>query len=307
VLVYHRVQKAEGHAFDKDVIEATPDEFDEQVGMLKRRHTVVDGEELAALVEKPGTLRGFPVAITFDDGYRDNYTNAFPILRSHGVRATFFLPTDLIGTRRLPWWDQVASAVRRSTRRELRFVYPAAAVIAREGALLEQAIRAVLRLYTRDPTVDIERYLAEVERACDVTLEPESAEPQFMSWDEAREMERGGMAIGSHTHTHRILANLGPGDQRAECVDSMARLRERGLSPAGLAYPVGGLASFTKETVEVARAAGYRYAVSNYGGINVPAETDAFDVRRLGMEKGTPLAELRLRLALSGLGGRAAW
>src|ERR1043166_4490896 len=54
------------------------------------------------------------VLLTFDDGYLDNYTLAFPVLRSHGVQAVFFLPTAFIGTAHLPLWDVIGYVVRQT-------------------------------------------------------------------------------------------------------------------------------------------------------------------------------------------------
>src|SRR5690606_39209820 len=115
VLAYHRILSPHGHPYDRALIEATPEQFDDQMAMLRKRYAVLDPGELAELIRHPSKIRSFCVALTFDDGYLDNYTVAFPILKSHGLRATFFLPTSYVGTRHLPWWDRVAHVVHRST------------------------------------------------------------------------------------------------------------------------------------------------------------------------------------------------
>jgi peptidoglycan/xylan/chitin deacetylase (PgdA/CDA1 family) len=60
-------------------------------------------------------LRDTRVLLTFDDGCRDNYDLAFPILRSHGVQGVFFLPTAFIGTDAIAWWDEIANLIQRAT------------------------------------------------------------------------------------------------------------------------------------------------------------------------------------------------
>ncbi|MGH7437651.1 MAG: polysaccharide deacetylase family protein [Polyangiaceae bacterium] len=307
VLVYHRVMPHEQHPYDRALIEATPEQFDEQMAMLKKRHAVADPEELLSLVENPKSVRSLRVAITFDDGYRDNYRFAFPILKSHGLAAAFYLPTQYIGTRTLPWWDQVANAIRRCTKDEIDLRYPKAFKVRVNRDDPEVAIQSVLRAYGRDPSAVLARFLEEVERACELELVEESEEPQFMSWDEAAEMNRAGMAIESHTRSHQVLANLTSEEQRGECFESRALLRARGLSAISLAYPVGHKTAFTPETVALAREAGYRYAVSNYGGINLPETMNRFDVRRLGMDAAVSATQLRLRFALTGLARQAPW
>ncbi|MBX3210616.1 MAG: polysaccharide deacetylase family protein [Labilithrix sp.] len=308
VLIYHRISKPEGHRYDTGVIEATPEQFDEQMGMLKKRHAVLDPDELTDVIVNPRKLRHLRVAVTFDDAYRDNYDHAFPILASHGLRATFFAPTHYLGTRYIPWWDQIAWAVRSAGKPELRLTYPTELTVRVDQRDPEPAIRAVIRAYTRGgPELDLARYLAAVEEACELRLPAEVNDRQFMSWEEAREMERGGMAIGSHTHSHGILANMSAADQKRECEESRARLKEGLLSAETLAYPVGNQKTFSATTIRCAREAGYRCAFSNYGGINVPEQMNPFDVRRIGMSLDVGVPELRMKLAVAGLARRELW
>ena len=310
VLVYHRIKSPVGFAYDKAVIEATPEDFDDQMSMLRKHHDVAGPEELFDLVENPRKLKGFRVGITFDDGYLDNYEVAFPILKSHGLSATFFLPTHYVGSRHIPWWDQVAFLVRRTEKTELVLEYPQRLVVKvdrHDPQALDSAIVSVLRAYTRAENVELAPYLAAVEKACGASLPAEAEERQFMSWDEAAEMQKAGMAIGSHTHSHNILATLPAAEQEKECRDSRARLQAQSLAAESLAYPVGKPTSFSQETMRCAREAGYRCAFTNYGGVNLPDRIDPFDVKRIGMSFGEDTSQMRLRLALTAAARRQAW
>ncbi len=307
VLVYHRINSPVGFAYDKAVIEATPEEFDDQMRMLKKHHDVAAPDELFDLIENPRKLTRFRVAITFDDGYLDNYEVAFPILKSHGLRATFFLPTHYVGTRHLPWWDQVAFLVRRTKKASLELDYPKRLVVPIDPDDLDSAIVSVLRAYTRAENVALAPYLEAVEKACGMPLPGEAEERQFMTWTEAAEMQKAGMAIGSHTHSHNILATLSTDDQQKECRDSRALLRENSLAAESLAYPVGKPTSFSPDTMRCAKEAGYRCAFTNYGGVNLPDRIDPFDVKRIGMSFGEDTAQMRLRLALTAASRRQAW
>jgi peptidoglycan/xylan/chitin deacetylase (PgdA/CDA1 family) len=120
-------------------------------------------------------------------------------------------------------------------------------------------------------------------------------------------MRRAGMAMGSHTHSHRILANLRADEQREECLQSREELAKRALAADLFSYPVGSANAFTPTTMEYAKEAGYRMAVSNYGGINLPGRMAPFDVRRLGMDRDENVQQLRLRLALASAARRQVW
>jgi peptidoglycan/xylan/chitin deacetylase (PgdA/CDA1 family) len=307
VLVYHRILRPENWPYDRDVIEATPEQFDEQMAMLKRRHDVAGPEEMVELILEPKKLKRLRVAITFDDGYLDNYENAFPILKSHGLQASFFIPTDFVGTKLLPWWDRIAFAVRNTTRSELKLTYPKAVTIPVDRNDLATTIRSVLRAFKREENVVLDTFLANLEEASGITLPVEAPDRQFLSWDEAKEMQRGGMAIGSHTHSHRILGHLSPEDQRAECEDSRALLKKNDLGADTLAYPVGNPLSFSRVTEACVQGAGYRTAFSNYGGLNLPNQMSVFDVKRIGMDLSESATHLRARLALSSVARRQIW
>jgi peptidoglycan/xylan/chitin deacetylase (PgdA/CDA1 family) len=114
--------------------------------------------------------------------------------------------------------------------------------------------------------------------------DPPATLRRFLSWDEAREMIGGGMAIGSHTHSHQVLSQLEPERQLEELSRSRAILKEQlGTEADALAYPVGRKASFTDRTQMLARDAGYRAAFSFHGGTNLPGKTSPYDVNRIGV------------------------
>jgi peptidoglycan/xylan/chitin deacetylase (PgdA/CDA1 family) len=308
VILYHRIARPEDCVYDRAVIEATPDVFDEQMKMLRRRHSVVGPDELREIVERPSSLRHLRVAITFDDGYRDNYSVAFPILRSHGLSALFFLATQFVGSHELTWWDRIAYAVRHTKRSQITLELPVPVTVTIEPRDRERAIQTVLRAFKRGGQVDGPTFLAMLERVCEVTIPTQAEERQFLSWEEALEMQRGGMGIGSHTHSHRILASLGRDEQRSELETSRRHLLERGLTAADfIAYPVGGPDAFSETTKREAKAAGFRVAFSNYGGTNLRGRVDPLDVRRIGIGVTEDTAQLRFRLAASATAGRAVW
>ena len=94
ILAYHRVDTPDG-----DVNNVSPEHFDRQMAFLRKRYRVVPVRELLEILAR-GECAERVVAITFDDGYRDNYEKAVPILRRYGLPACFFLSTGIVGTDR---------------------------------------------------------------------------------------------------------------------------------------------------------------------------------------------------------------
>ena len=161
-----------------------------------------------------------------------------------------------------------------------------------KGGLVE-SLRAILGLYKQPGNSDPARFIQELKEEAKGD-EPPTILRRFLNWDEAREMSGGGMAIGSHTHSHHVLSQLEPDQQREELSKSRAILKEQlGLEADVLAYPVGGRTSFTEQTQMSAHEAGYRAAFSFYGGTNLPGNTSRYDVRRIGI---ADLSRIRFRV-----------
>jgi peptidoglycan/xylan/chitin deacetylase (PgdA/CDA1 family) len=299
VLNYHRIGNADDDLFDPGVFSAAAEEFSDQISYLKRRVSPVTLEEALAFID--GTLkektRRCRVLITFDDGYLDNYTVAYPILRSHDVQGVFFLATGTVGSSQVPWWDQIAYLVKTARRRAFSLRYPAGLTVDIDRNGLVESLQAILKLYKRPENGDSARFireLAEEARGED----PPATLRRFLSWDEAREMIRGGMAIGSHTHSHHVLSQLEPARQLEELSQSRAILKEQlGIEADALAYPVGRKVSFTGQTQMLVRDAGYRAAFSSYGGTNTQGKTSPYDVKRTKM-LGQSWSRFRVRTAV---------
>jgi len=308
VLNYHRVADPESCLYDRGVIEATPAQFDEQMDYLKRRYHLVDLEEVCDYAEDPRRLRQCSVLVSFDDGYRDTHDVALPILKSHGVRAAFFLPTAFVGTTRVPWWDQIAFMVRWSSRDPIKLRYPDDVSISVSELGLELAIRRVLRIYKDDGTRDTVRFLSMLEDASGVEMPEAAHERLFVDWREVGSLAAAGMGLGSHSHTHELLAKGSAHDQLEECVVSRDLLRSKlGVEPKALAYPVGSRRSFSATTQRCLREAGYRVGFSYYGGVNTPHTLEPFDMKRIPLDRDESLSAFRLRAAIAGTTGMQAW
>jgi peptidoglycan/xylan/chitin deacetylase (PgdA/CDA1 family) len=306
---YHRIADGRDDPYDPGLIEATPDQFDEQMRILKKHYALTELAEAQELVDHPERLRHCRVLVTLDDGYRDNHDTAFPILRSHGIKAAFFLVTGFVGTNRVPWWDQLAYVVRRTEKQILRIRYPTDRIFTLDDSSRLSVIDALLSLYKSDETNDAERFLTGVEEACGVARPREASDRLFMSWEEAGALVKGGMSIGSHTHDHELLAKLSPEQQLRQCQLSREMIsQELGLAVDAMAYPVGSRGSFSEVTRRCLRETGYRTAFSYYGGVNTGSEAiSSFDVNRISVIGPADPSHFRLRAALAVVTARELW
>jgi peptidoglycan/xylan/chitin deacetylase (PgdA/CDA1 family) len=284
-LNYHRIGNSDDDPFDPGVFSATADQLNDQISYLKRQVSPVTLEESLAFID--GTIkekaRRCRVLITFDDGYLDNYELAFPVLRSHGVQGVFFLATSMVGSCHVPWWDHIAYLLKTARKRRFSLRYPVYLAVDMDENGLTKSLRDVLSLYKKPENADSIRFIRELGEESKGEDLPGTLR-RFINWDEAREMIRGGMAIGSHTHSHQVLSQLGPDQQYEELAQSRSTLKEQlGLEADVLAYPVGSMISFSERTQMLARELGFRAAFSFYGGTNMQGKTFPYDVKRIGV------------------------
>jgi peptidoglycan/xylan/chitin deacetylase (PgdA/CDA1 family) len=284
--------------FDSGTFTCDAERFRRHLHIIRERFDVLDLERLCHQQES-GTAPTRPMAlITFDDGYRDNYQTAFPILKELGLPALFFLPTGFIGKSHVPWWDEVAWAVRHAAvdHIELPGLTEPLAVGAKTN--IERAIPKVLKWVKRTETMPLPERVDIVQRACQAGTRPQDQGTDLLlSWDEARTMHRAGMGIGSHTHTHRLLAQLSVADQEQELASSKEILERELRAPVdSIAYPVGGHYCYTQETRHLARKLGYRIGFNHTNAVARLPASDAMDVNRLIVDDRDPDERLQFSI-----------
>lgn len=283
MLGYHRIGDPGSTPWDADLVTATAEDLDRHIRYLTRVHGIVGCEEaLQLLTGRRSGRRGGPppVLLTFDDGYLDSYTTAYPVLAARGVSAIFFLVTEFVRGAKVPWWDSIAWMCRRS--RGPGKLDTAAARAARAAAA------ELIATYKSLDADAAQAMLAALPARLGVSP-PDDARDLFLSVEQAREMVRGGMAIGAHTCTHPILSTLSREHQCDELRRGKAWL-ESALECAvtTLAYPVGSPGAFTEETMREARRAGFLACFSYHGGINDLTTVDPRDVKRIPVYFGVP-------------------
>ena len=302
VLSYHRIGNPSETSYDPSLFSATAEQFEFQIRHLKRHSHIISLDEALHQAGSADGAGGAGVLMTFDDGYLDNYTQAFPILKSYGIPAVFFLPTAFIGTGRLPWWDVIAYILKHSRRKTIELHGPELVKFSLDDGDLRATIRRVLSMFKQSCAQE-ERFISDLENQCDCPRPQGERERRFLNWEEAVEMQESGMAFGSHTHSHEILAGLSPEQQYAELVQSREILERQLRRPIDvLAYPVGGRNTFSAETTQAVERAGYRWAFSNYGGYNVSGRISRFDIHRFGCPDPLPGC-FRLQMSIGGLTG----
>lgn len=299
-LTYHRIGDGSRSPYDREVWSATADDFDEQVAYCKANFDVIAPADLPDALAR---RKGRHLLITFDDGYEDNSSAAFPILRRHGVPATFFISTGYIDDPRLTWWDEISWMVRNSPRESLDLPGWFPEPVPLDAPDRPRAIRTLLRRYTSLPIERTAEYLDDLSRATGIGRPPaEAGRTTWMTWDMIRALRDGGMTIGGHTVSHPILARCTPERQQEEIAGCLRRLAEELGQPVDcFSYPVGDITAFNEHTRDALRRAGVRHAFSYYGGYRTHADWDDLDIRRISVESEHNRAWFRAMTTWPGL------
>lgn len=266
---YHRVGDATACPLHRDGFVSAV-EFESHLRVLSAEADVVTVAEVAdAARDDRSRRRGRRVLLTVDDGYRDAYDIAYPLLRAHGLTATFFLTTGFLDAPRAAWWDDIAWMVR-------------GAAAGDDPLTTELAIRELVRRYQSLSGPQARALLDLIAaRTGRGRCPPHVTADTWLTWDEVREMRDEGMTFGGHTVTHPVLARESRERQRAEIEACASALeRELGEPMAWFSYPVGLRDCFDAGTQELVRSAGVRLAFSDYGGMSVFDDWDPHDVRR---------------------------
>jgi peptidoglycan/xylan/chitin deacetylase (PgdA/CDA1 family) len=229
--------------------------FEEQVANLSKRYAFVRGRDLFEANRDDGRQR---VLVTFDDGARDVFEHALPILQRYGATATAYICSRPYVEKRLLQIQKVEylisklglEAFQRAFYEELERRFPDP--IEREPLDFaggyrfyrydEEPIRRFkLDLNYQLPYANVAPVLdALFENVFGPGSEAEAVRETYMSLDELRRLQDAGVELGTHTHGHRVLPRLSFADQKCELETGAAFVAEiTGESRVSAAYPFG--------------------------------------------------------------------
>lgn len=259
VLTFHRVLA------DRDpMLPDEPDaaQFAAQLGIIGNLFRVVDLADAVARL-RDGTLPARCAAITFDDGYANNLEVAAPILRAHGMTATFFITAGFLDGSTM-WNDIVIESLRiaRETL-DLRELGLGVVPLPDWQARRQAVDRLLGTLKYRDPEERLEQA-----RAIASAAGWQPAVRLMMQARDIRQLAALGMGIGAHTMTHPILDRLPDEAARREIAGSKSALESLlGAAVRSFAYPNGRPhRDYGQRHVDMVREAGFDVAVSTARG-----------------------------------------
>ncbi|MBU5613498.1 polysaccharide deacetylase family protein [Geomonas azotofigens] len=240
VLTYHRVLDSAvlRSSFVQPGMYVSPESFREQLSFLMSKFSIVSLTELVDRMRK-GKAIGGCCCVTLDDGWHDNYLNAFPVLQALNVPATIFLATGFIGTTKYFWPEEVSFYLRSPAIFESRHSIPCLRqLLSLSGTFASDSfLEASICTIKKWPLKQREDLVAEL-RSRSGTVPPGRA---IMDWSEVQAMQASGLvSFGAHTAHHEILDQVDATTAENEIVQSKIDIESHLDMPVSLfAYPNG--------------------------------------------------------------------
>jgi peptidoglycan/xylan/chitin deacetylase (PgdA/CDA1 family) len=288
VLNYHRIDDPYLAEFDtfRPNISATPSDFALQMDYISQNFNVISGVELVSFIKGKRKLPIRAALITFDDGYYDNYANAFPILKARGLPAIIFLTTDFIGTGKTFYWDLIAYCFHRTKLEKVELPYLGPQNLADES-VRTKVMHHWIEVLKKLPKTEKQKIIDGLPEMMAVHVPDQAFRKIMMSWAHAREMSENGIEMGGHTVSHPILTRIPLEEASWELMNCKRQIEEQISGPVlSFAYPNGQAGDFSPEIMNRVQQAGFEVAFTL-----LPGPTQKAEVLR------TPLAIRRIFLS----------
>ena len=255
---YHRFSQ------QKELIPSTPrciaiNSFLEQIEFLCRNFEVIPLSIIAKCIHNREPFPKNSIAITIDDGYKDNYLLAYPVLKEYGVPATIFVTTSYIDGKQTPWEAKVSFAISHTSLKEL-YLEEIGRFSLRKEKERYKARKLIIKRLKKFSGRRKEALLKKLFEICEIEVPADLGKELMLSWNEIREMSESGIEFGAHTVHHPELTNISLKEAKWEIEESKKELEEGlGKPVISFAYPSG---IYNREMVQLVKNAGFLCAVT---------------------------------------------
>jgi peptidoglycan/xylan/chitin deacetylase (PgdA/CDA1 family) len=294
ILMYHRVLRDDDPyiPYIQPGMYVRESSFNRQLEFLADTYQIVSFQEMLELIETSQVSKDHQYCvITFDDGWLDNYQNAFPLLKKFSAPATIFLTASFVGTNRFLWHEKVSKLFYLARSRFENSPPPAdparngsngplsmlkGHIFSRDSSAT--AVDAAIEALKSLPVSQIDEIVDQLAAELGISFDNERT---MLSWQEIGEMSKSGISFGSHTCEHRILTQIDSGEAAVEIRTSMEKLRTRELNYVPVfCYPNG---RYNDEIRSLVIDAGYSAAVTTKLGRQSADLKDPFGIARIGI------------------------
>ncbi len=288
ILLYHGVTDVESKGienFSAKHIQAK--DFDEQMKFIKQKYNVLSMDEVVEIHKNKDAYPPNSVAVTFDDGFRNNYSVAAPILEKYRVPATFYITSGIINTDIMFWVDELEDCINLTKESSINVSlgnnaksYDLSTEKSKISSLVD--IKSFCKKSSSPVKNNIIRQVIEQTGVQPSVTHAKNYEK--MNWQELREMHQSDLfIIGGHSLYHDILSEI-PSSKKLEMdISTSIALLKYNLNTDSVphySYPEGQEHHYNKEVIQYLKQYGVSCSPSAIHGIN-DRSVDLFNLKRI--------------------------
>jgi len=300
ILMLHRVVAEEGQVriHNHQSLEISPEQFESTLNFYRNKgYRFVSMDQVYEILKSGKTSRPF-VAITFDDGYRDNYTTAYPILKKHRIPFTIYITNCIPDRSIILWWYLLEDLVRAQSSISFQWKKNHYSFSCHSPIEKEQAFEKIRTLINQELTKDHERDLLKAIFGHFTDDLYYYSKTIGMNWEEINTLCRDPLAtIGAHTVNHRSLRQLEADELAYEIMVSREQIEKQiGRTVEHFAYPFGKASEASLREFQLIKSLGFKTAVTTRMGNIFPAHHRHLEcLPRININKASRTEVLQLQ------------
>lgn len=281
ILAYHRVD--DDIFYHQIGLAVSSSNFEKQMFYLKKYYNIISLKDALYILKNGLEIPPRAIVITFDDGYKDNYINAFPVLKKYNIPATIFLCVNPINNGTYLWPDQIINVLKHFSANYLDLrKYGLDAYTVKTLEEKKQVLYKIcdyLKKTSLKESQTLTNYLAS-------TLNEGSKNNLMLDWEEINEMKKYNISFGSHTLTHPILTEIPIEEAMKEIRESKKIIEDRLRETIDFfAYPYGSKKEFNDQIIKLLKDTGYSCACTLISGPNKKG-TNLYTLKRYSINEG---------------------
>jgi peptidoglycan/xylan/chitin deacetylase (PgdA/CDA1 family) len=259
IIEYHRICPMENLIGDPTLV-LTPEVLEKQMRYFSTNFQILSMDELFEFIRLKKRPPRRAAVITIDDGYRDIFVHAYPILERYKIPATIFLVSGYVDSNKPYWWDRVSHAIYQSTSPQLN-VEGIGKYWIRDLSEKSVANKIVITAIRESPEDRRNGLIAKVLDECKINFDDFGGRLQ-LSWNEIKEMHKNGLKFGSHSVSHPRLTDISLERATAEIVESKQAIEENlDEEVTTISYPYG---DYDAKILDIVREAGFKGGVTAF-------------------------------------------
>ena len=291
ILMYHRIisDRSTPIVYPHSGMVVEEKTFNIQMKYLKKNFKVLPLGDLVNSLKDERENGRIKCSITFDDGWKDNFDYAFPILLKYGLPATIFLTTRYVNSFKWFWYDKLIFLIDKLFKSEnpkkiMKLLpYNLSVELTDIPEKMKDPVSfldSLIEKVKEFPSQERDDLLDKLSTLTQASLHENEQNRCFLNWEEIYQMHSKNISFGAHGASHESLSRLKNQQIEEEIIESKKEIETHlGDKVEGFCYPDG---SYNSEVITILKRHGFQYACTTEPGFNGP-ETDLFQLRRISI------------------------